>query len=95
MKTSQPLYIEWDKILKHLHQLFSSEYKWSVGGVFDGNRRITVVKDDRDATMFVDAELTQEDLCYAGDRLIDMLHKDEVTDDENITTAIHVGSQEP
>ena len=40
-----------------------------------GKRLLTVQKDGRIADMLIDAEVTQADLYYAGNSLIDKLHK--------------------
>ncbi len=77
--------LEWEQILKHMKQLFSPEYKWSVGGgIHHGKRLLAVTKDERSADMLINAEATQEDLYYAGHLLIDKLNK-EVIDDGKTT----------
>lgn len=69
--------MERDIIRKHLHQLFSPEYRWRVAGIVGSSEyQLSIEHDSRgSASIRISTEVTREDLHYAGNALIDKLHK--------------------
>lgn len=67
--------LEWYEILKELRQMFSPEYKWSIGGISEGKRLLTMQKDHLIVDMKIDAQIARADLYHAGNILLDKLGK--------------------
>jgi len=77
--------LEWHEILKELNQSFSAAYQWSIGGVIDGKRKLTLKKyphrqwdsiGDKHpdtASMMIDSQIEMSDIYYAGYSLRNML----------------------
>lgn len=66
--------MEWQQILRHLRQLFSPEYRWSIYGgsdcyVLHLSKGHCTVKID------IDREIIKSDIYFVGNRLLDKLSK--------------------